>query len=75
MSDSAGEPAGPWRPAPLVPLVLLVLALADLRVELRLLADHFTFSALAAAIRSHLLASSVLLLQPSLWRQYRRERR
>jgi hypothetical protein len=55
-------------------VLLLLLALADLRVELQLMADHFTFTTLAAAIRTHLLAVSVLLLQPSLWRHYRRQR-
>lgn len=59
------------RSLPLVPILLAILALADLRVELQLLADHFTFTSLAEAIRSHLLAVAVLLLQPSLWRLYR----
>jgi hypothetical protein len=58
------------RSRPLVPLLLLLLALADLRVEFLILADHFTFTALGAALRSHLLAAVVLLLQPSLWRHY-----
>lgn len=62
------------RPLPLVPLVLLVLALVDLRVEFQLLADHFTFTAVGAAVQSHLLAVSVLVLQPSLWIHYRRRR-
>ena len=59
---------GGW---PLIPLVLLVLALLDLRVELLLLADHLTLTSLAEAIRSHLLAVAVLLFTPSLWRRYR----
>lgn len=57
-----------------VPLLLLLLALIDLRIELRLLADHLTFTSLLAAVQSHLLAVMVLLLQPSLWRHYRRRR-
>ena len=64
----------PWQPLPLVPILLLLLALLDLRVEIRLIFDHFTLAALSAAIRSHLLAVSVILLQPSLWRRYRRLR-
>ncbi len=60
--------------SPLLPLVLLVLALIDLRVELILLWDHLTLTALSAAIRSHLLAVAVLVSQPSLWRHYRRSR-
>jgi hypothetical protein len=58
--------------SPLVPLLLLLLALFDLRIELQLLFDHLTLTSLMAAIRSHLLAVVVLLLQPSLWRHYRR---
>jgi hypothetical protein len=65
--------SGP-RPWPFVPVLLLLLALADLRVEIQLMADHFTFTTLAAAFRTHLLAVFVLLLQPSLWKHYRRQR-
>ena len=56
----------------LVPIALLLFALADLRVELQLLLDHVTLTALGFAIRAHPLAVLVLLLQPSLWRHYRR---
>ncbi|MFO7630165.1 MAG: hypothetical protein R6W06_11765 [Prochlorococcaceae cyanobacterium] len=58
------------RPLPLVPLALALLALLDLRSELRLLADHFTWSSLLAALRAHPLAVAVLALLPSLWRRY-----
>lgn len=54
-----------------VPLLLLILALLDLRTELLLLFDHLTFTSLLAAIRSHTLAVLVLVLLPSLWRRYR----
>ncbi len=57
---------------PLAPLLLAFLALLDLRQELRLLADHVTVTALIFMVRSHPLAVVVLLLQPSLWRHYRR---
>jgi len=53
-----------------IPLLLLLLALSDLRTELRLLADQITFTSLIFAVRHHLLAVVVLLLQPSLWRRY-----
>ena len=53
-----------------IPLLLLVLALSDLRTELRLLADQLTFTALIFAVRHHLLAVVVLALQPSLWSHY-----
>ncbi|MBW4529624.1 MAG: hypothetical protein KME02_02940 [Aphanothece saxicola GSE-SYN-MK-01-06B] len=60
---------------PMLPLVLLVLALIDLRVELILLWDHLTVTSLTAAVRSHLLAVAVLVAQPSLWHHYRRSHR
>jgi hypothetical protein len=56
---------------PLMPLILLLLALLDLRVDLQLLADHFTITSLLEAIRSHPLATAVLIFTPSLWRRYR----
>ena len=60
-------PAGrsPW----LVPALLTLLALLDLRVELQLLLEHFTFSSLIAIPRHHPLAVMVLLLTPWLWRR------
>lgn len=61
------------RKPPPIPLVLLLLALVDLKSEIRLLADHFTLTSLVVAIQSHLLAVSVLLLLPSLWRTYQRD--
>nr|WP_197461102.1 MULTISPECIES: hypothetical protein [unclassified Synechococcus] len=53
-----------------IPLLLLLLALSDLRTELRLLADQVTLTALIFAVRHHLLAVVVLVLQPSLWFHY-----
>ena len=58
----------------LLPPLLLLLALIDLRTELQLLWDHVTITTLITAIRSHLLAVVVLVAQPSLWRHYRRLR-
>lgn len=52
------------------PLLLLLLALLDLRTELLLLSDHLTFTSLGFAIRHHLLAVVVLAAFPSLWRRY-----
>lgn len=58
-----------------MPLLLGLLALFDLRVELQLLAEHPTLAALVAALRSHPLAVTVLLLQPWLLRQASSRRR
>ena len=57
------------------PLLLLLLALLDLRTELLLLIDHFTFTSIGFAIRHHLLAVVVLAAFPSLWRRYGSSRR
>ncbi|MEB3303286.1 MAG: hypothetical protein VKK99_01690 [Cyanobacteriota bacterium] len=61
------------RKLPAIPLLLVFLALADLKSEIRLLLDHFTFTTLLTAVQSHLLAVTVLLLLPSLWRLYQRD--
>jgi len=55
--------------AALVPAALALLAVFDLRVEIQLLLDHFTWSALIAAIAAHPLAVAVLLLVPVLLRR------
>ena len=55
----------------LIPVLLGALALGDLRVELLLLADHFTFTSFSAALLAHPLAVAVLALLPSLVRHYR----
>jgi hypothetical protein len=60
------------RSLPLLPLILLLLALADLHTELQLLFDHITLTSLLAAVANHPLAVVVLVAQPSLWRHYRR---
>ncbi|MEB3361084.1 MAG: hypothetical protein VKI42_03040 [Synechococcaceae cyanobacterium] len=52
--------------------MLLLLSLLDLRVEILLLIDHFTLTSLVQAMTSHPLAVTVLVLQGSLWRHYRR---
>lgn len=59
------------RRLPVVPLLLALLALIDLRVELQLLFDHVTLSSLSEAVRNHLLAVMVLIFTPSLLRRYR----
>jgi len=56
-------------PMVLIPPSLVLLALYDLRVDLLLLWDHFTWSALLAAVVSHPLAVAVLILTPHLMRR------
>jgi hypothetical protein len=68
MSNSRSRGGG----VPLVPLLLLLLALLDLETEIRLLIDHFTITTLFMAVQTHLLATTTLLLLPSLWRRYQR---
>lgn len=84
MSGSLSRPDPPADPStgmippsrlPFLPLLLLVLALGDLRTEALLLFDHFTLTSVLSAIAAHPLAVVVLLAQPSLWRRYRRPRR
>ena len=64
-------PEGSRSESRVLPLLLIVLALVDLRTELLLLLDHFTFTSLFYGIRHHALAVVVLLAAPSLWRRYR----
>ena len=52
------------------PLLMVFLAIVDLRTELLLLIDHLTFTSIGFAIRHHLLAVVVLASFPSLWRRY-----
>ena len=62
------------RRIPLVPLLLAGLALWDLRSELQLLAEHFTWISLLTIPRYHLLAVTVLVFTPTLMRQSRSKR-
>jgi hypothetical protein len=66
---------GAVRPArlqlPLIPLLLALLALMDLRTELQLLLDHFTITSLVEIPRHHPLAMAVLLCTPWLWNRSR----
>jgi hypothetical protein len=55
-----------------VPLLLLGLALLDLRVEIQILLDHLTLTSLMTALLSHPLAIAVLVCFPSLVRRYGR---
>ena len=59
------------RRVPWVPLLLAILALFELRTELQLLLDHFTWTSLSVIPLQHPLAVMVLVLLPSLLRRYR----
>ena len=51
----------------LVQIILIFLAIYDLRIDLRLLFDFFTFSTLFYTITEHPLAISVLLIIPTMF--------
>ncbi len=53
-----------------IPLVLIMFALWDLRIDLRILLDHITLIAIVFAIKSHPLAILVLIFSPSLIKKY-----
>ena len=53
---------------------LALLALWDLRVELQLLLQHFTWTALRGAVLAHPLAVVVLAILPGLARRVDRSR-
>ena len=70
MTDLSSDSQRRRHPARWFPILLILFALGDLRTELQLLSDQFTFTALGYAIRHHQLAVVVLLGAPSLWRRY-----
>ncbi len=53
-----------------LPLILLLFAVLDLRVDIQIMLDHFTFSSLLFALRNNPLAALILLSTPSIWRHY-----
>ena len=65
------QPQEGKRRVPVAPLLLGLLALLDLRVEIQLLLDHFTWISLAMIPAAHPLATAVLLLLPSMLRSWR----
>ena len=50
-----------------VPIVLIILSIYDLRTDLRLLFDFFTFSTLFYTLSEHPLAITVLIISPALF--------
>ena len=49
-------------------ILLILLAIYDLRIDLRILIDFFTFSTLFYTISEHPLAITILITSPSLFR-------
>ena len=47
-------------------ILLIILSIYDLRIDLRLLLDHFTFSSLFYTINEHPLAITVLITVPTM---------
>ena len=70
MTDYSGDSQRRRHPARWFPILLILLALADLRTEVLLLSDQFTITGLGYAIRHHQLAVVVLLGSGSLWRRF-----
>ena len=70
-SSAALQPSKGKRRLPLAPLLLALLALLDLRVEIQLLLDHFTWISLVMIPAVHPLATAVLLFLPSMLRRWR----
>ena len=50
-----------------IQIMLITLSIYDLRIDIRLLLDFFTFSTLFYTISEHPLAISVLLTMPNLF--------
>ena len=47
-----------------IPIILIILSIYDLRLDIRLLLDFFTFSTLFYTFTNHTLALTVLLTVP-----------
>ncbi len=56
----------------IVPIVLTLLSIWDLRIEFQLLFQNFTYTSLFFALKHHSLAVTVLICVPSLWKRYGR---
>jgi len=51
-----------------LPILLILLSIYDLRIDLRILLDFFTFSALFYTILEHPLAITILIISPSVFK-------
>ena len=55
-----------------IKIILIILSIYDLRIDLRLLIDFFTFSALFYTITEHPLAITVLITIPIIFNSKKR---
>ncbi len=56
-----------------IPILLIILSIYDLRIDLRLLLDFFTFSTLFYTISEHPLAITVLITIPTFLNSFRKD--
>ena len=56
-----------------IPIILIILSIYDLRVDIRLLLDFFTFSTLFYTFSDHPLAITVLLTAPKFIRKINKD--
>ena len=56
-----------------IPIILIILSIYDLRIDLRLLLDFFTFSTLFYTISEHPLAIAVLISVPNFFISLKRD--
>ena len=54
----------------LVPIILIILSIYDLRIDIRILTDSFTFISLLYTLSDHPLAVTVLITIPRLLKVY-----
>ncbi len=54
-----------------IPIILIFLSIYDLRIDILLLLDYFTFSTLIYTLLDHPLAFAVLITVPNLIKTYR----
>ncbi len=50
-------------------LLLIILSIYDLRIDLRILIDYFTFSTLFYCISEHPLAITILITSPNFYKK------
>ncbi len=55
-----------------IPILLIILSIYDLRIDLRILIDFFTFSTLFYTISEHPLAITILLIYPYLFKSIKK---